>query len=333
MSTELPEAEVLAEYPMNEERWHELRKKGVGGSDAGIIMGYSKYESPLSLWMLKTGRSEPTEAGEAAEMGTWLEPLIRGELVKPFLVQNGYAREVFVHRPDAMYRNVSRPWMQANVDGFLRTKGGASGWFLHGLEIKTGNAYQLRHWGGVDGDEVPDTYYAQVQHYMAVTGLDEWWIFGVIGNRRLVRIVPRNEDFIERLTEAEADFWQRVESGDPLQAPMPAGTEADMDALMQLGSPQTDDAVDLTDVSGLIHAYYELGEDIKAKKENREQIKQRIIATLGEAKYGETDTYRVTFTRYETTSFDKKQLKKDYPDIAGQYETSKEAGRLTVKGR
>ena len=30
------------------------RQKGIGGSDAGIIMGDNKYKTPYELWQLKT---------------------------------------------------------------------------------------------------------------------------------------------------------------------------------------------------------------------------------------------------------------------------------------
>ena len=40
----------------NETEWHNLRKKGIGGSDAGVIIGKNKYKNILQLWEEKTGR-------------------------------------------------------------------------------------------------------------------------------------------------------------------------------------------------------------------------------------------------------------------------------------
>lgn len=326
---ETPDCEAIARYPLTEDEWHELRRLGIGGSDAGVIMGYSKYRSPLSLWMLKTGRMED-EGGdsEAAEMGTLLEPFIRRELVRDYIITKGYAEDVEVVAPWAMYRSTEQPFMMANVDGFLVFGDEEA----VGLEIKTGNSYQLQHWGGREGDEVPDVYYAQVQHYMAVTGLSEWWIFGVIGNQRLLRIVPRNQGYIADLVADEEQFWRKVQSNDPLQAPLPQGTDSDMDALMALGSPQVEDTADISEVEDAIQRYADLGEELKDKKEEREAAKQRIIAALGNAKYGESDGYRVTFSRFERSSIDSKRLKKERPEVAAEYTTTSESGRLTVKG-
>ena len=36
------------------EEWLELRKKGIGGSDASIVCGINKYKSPVELWLDKT---------------------------------------------------------------------------------------------------------------------------------------------------------------------------------------------------------------------------------------------------------------------------------------
>ena len=36
--------------------WLEVRKTGIGGSDAAAAVGLSPYKSQLELWMEKTGR-------------------------------------------------------------------------------------------------------------------------------------------------------------------------------------------------------------------------------------------------------------------------------------
>ena len=39
---------------MPHEHWLRLRKRGIGGSDAGVIMGVNPYRSILELWEDKT---------------------------------------------------------------------------------------------------------------------------------------------------------------------------------------------------------------------------------------------------------------------------------------
>ena len=319
----LSACEEIAEYPIDERVWHQLRAEGVGGSDAGVLMGASNYETPLSLWMLKTGRTEPGDGSEQADVGNILEGFLRREVLRPWLIQNGYGIGIEVIDPYAMYRSLEYPFMQANVDGFLRVDGETVG-----LEIKTADGYQLPYW---KDDALPEHYWWQVQHYMAVTGLPAFWVFGLVGNRRMLRIVERNDGAIADLIAAEDEFWGRVEQNDPLWAPLPTGHSRDMDALLELGNPQTDDVADLDNEEELIRVYLDLGEQQKDIKEQREYAKQRIIAAMGSAKYGQVGDLRVTFTRYTTRRLDSKRLKMERPEVAAEYETETESGRLSVK--
>ena len=38
------------------EDWLDCRRQGVGGSDAAVVCGVSRYKSPVELWMEKTGQ-------------------------------------------------------------------------------------------------------------------------------------------------------------------------------------------------------------------------------------------------------------------------------------
>ena len=41
----------------NEEEWHGIRQKHIGGSDCSIIMGHNPYNEDIQeLWRIKTGR-------------------------------------------------------------------------------------------------------------------------------------------------------------------------------------------------------------------------------------------------------------------------------------
>ena len=48
-------AKILASTEnMSYEDWLEHRRLGIGGSDASIVCGINRYESPVELWMDKT---------------------------------------------------------------------------------------------------------------------------------------------------------------------------------------------------------------------------------------------------------------------------------------
>ena len=41
---------------LTREEWLQLRRNGIGGSDASVIMGKNPYRSILQLWEEKTGK-------------------------------------------------------------------------------------------------------------------------------------------------------------------------------------------------------------------------------------------------------------------------------------
>lgn len=325
---QLPACEPVAAYEdLTRADWLELRKKGLGGSDAGAVMDMDEYGSPLVLCLDKTGRLPDVDISgkEPVAVGNILEPLIRSHVVAPY-IRDTLGLDVEVLDPTHMYRSRKHPFMLINPDGFLIIDGR-----LVGLEIKTGNIHQLKYWGGMDGDEMPDRYYCQVQHYLAGTGLDEWWTFGLIGNQRLLRIVPRNEDFIGRLVNKESNLWDIIERNDPLLFPMPNGSDGDMDAIMALGSPQDDSTVDLTALSGHITAYQRMTWEIKEQEDERKRVKQEILIAMEQSHYGESDKHRVTFSRFMKSSIDTRRLKKDHPALVEGYTDYTENGRMSVK--
>ena len=148
--------------------WLEHRKAGIGGSDAAVVCGISRYKSPVELWMEKTHQMPAQEAGEAAYWGTQLEGLVRAEFTK----RTGIEVE---HRMELL-RSDEHPFMQANLDGTC----------VHPelgpciFEAKTASAFKAGEWE----DGIPDEYFLQVQHYMAVTGYGGCYIAALIGEVR-----------------------------------------------------------------------------------------------------------------------------------------------------
>ncbi|AEG71169.1 GP47 (plasmid) [Ralstonia solanacearum Po82] len=62
--------------------WLEVRKTGIGCSDAAAAVGLSPYKSQLELWMEKTNRDadlpkpDPKDTTEPTYWGTMLEPIV-----------------------------------------------------------------------------------------------------------------------------------------------------------------------------------------------------------------------------------------------------------------
>ena len=41
--------------------WLELRRQGIGGSEASVVCGINRYKSPVELWMEKTNQMPSPE--------------------------------------------------------------------------------------------------------------------------------------------------------------------------------------------------------------------------------------------------------------------------------
>ena len=49
--------------------WLELRRRGIGGSDAAAVCGLDPWRSPFEVWLDKTGLFVDETAGEAVRWG------------------------------------------------------------------------------------------------------------------------------------------------------------------------------------------------------------------------------------------------------------------------
>ena len=216
---------------LTQEQWVEQRTKGIGGSDAGAIMGLNPYSTPLTVWFAKKGKST-FEGNAATEWGNILEVPIRRKASEAIGGQIEVTGGTFVSK--------SAPFMRANLDGVLRVKkltlAGQTVSGLGGWECKT-----TARGNGFTEDEIPDSYFAQVQHYMATTGLSWFVLSAFILNQRNCYhyIIPRNDEFIKEMVDCERTFWTDNVLADTAPAPMGTENEARLiDALGIGGSVQ-----------------------------------------------------------------------------------------------
>ena len=204
---------MVKEIPFKDhEEWLSIRKKYIGGSDAGAIVGLDEYKTPYSLWAEKTGKTEGFGGNISTKVGTYLEELV----AKMFTEETGKK----VRRKNATLVNDQYPFACANVDRFLVGERSL-------LECKTSTSLPVMK--KIRGGEYPERWYCQMTHYLAVTGLDKAYLAVLINNREFkVYELERDEDEIKALMEAEAEFWRSVESDTP---PAFTGLDPDSEAL------------------------------------------------------------------------------------------------------
>jgi len=195
--------------------WLLGRMHGIGGSDASAVVGLNPYKSNVELFEEKAGKTVPEDISEKpyVKYGTEAEPHIRA------LFALDYPEYEVSHHENRILRSKAWPWMQASLDGELvDRRDGRKGI----LEIKTTSilqSMQREKWK----DQIPDNYYIQVLHYLAVTG----WDFVVLrahlrtewGEERGTSVrhyhIERSdvEDDLAYLIAEERKFWRLVEAG------------------------------------------------------------------------------------------------------------------------
>ena len=178
------------------------RKKGVGASEAGIVMGLSLHTSPYQLWMIKTGRAQPDDLSEVPQVywGTVHEEAIANR----YSEITGHAVEKV---PDTLYHK-DKPFMLCHLD---RKVVGLS----KVLECKFA-MYERDEWGPTGSDIVPMAYIVQVQYQLAVTGYEEADLAVLISGWDFrVYHFKRDEEIIAKITEEVTEFWKCVETDTP----------------------------------------------------------------------------------------------------------------------
>jgi predicted phage-related endonuclease len=150
-----------------------------------------------------------------------------------------------------------------------------------GHEVKSGKtAY------GWKEDKIPDSYYGQVQHYMAVLGLPWFMVSVYILDTEEVRhyIIRRNAEFVEKLIAAAKDFLENYSEKSVMPAAIGIENEDDMVTGMFEGTQGT---IRLGDAERELCAeYVAINCDIKALDARKHAVsttvKQAIIQSAGD---------------------------------------------------
>lgn len=146
---------ILAD-PKTREEWLKCRRQGIGGSDAGCIVGANPWKSARQLWREKTGADKPDDISDkpAVKFGKEAEQHLRGL----FLLT--YPQYICEYHEFRMYANDRLPFIFATLDGELTDSDGRRGI----LEIKTTTIQNARQWDEWDDDNIPQHYFFQVVH-------------------------------------------------------------------------------------------------------------------------------------------------------------------------
>lgn len=182
------------QYEQKSGEWHAWRKGKVGASDAPAIMGICPYKTTYQLWQEKLGLWHPT-INPAMTRGTELEDEARKEFTRLTGIKNA----------PVLRNHPTIPWMAASLDGITES----------GLEIVEIKCNGEKNHNIAKEGKLPINHFAQVQHQLAVCGLENAYYFSYVPGDCIIIGVKRNDEYIEKLIKKETEFWNLVETLTP----------------------------------------------------------------------------------------------------------------------
>lgn len=296
---------------MSREEWLEERRKSLGGSDMGAVLGLNKYRSPYTVWAEKTGRIGEEPENEAMRVGRDLEPYVASRFEE--VSRKG------VRRMNYLLRREDCPHLHANID--RQILGESSG-----LECKTANALNMKRYAV---GEFPESYYAQCVTYLAVTGWERWFLAALVLGKGFycyqITTVPDDyvpgwcessvyvsPDEIAALKRCAADFWHDyVEADSPPPMDGMESTTETITSIYEGGGGE----VELFGRERLVEQYQYLMSRKNAIEKSADAIKQQLMKDLGDNERGYCGRFTVDWKAQSRQTFDARAFAKDHPDM------------------
>ena len=312
---------------LSREDWLQVRRQGIGSSDAAAACGIHPYLSMLELWMIKTGRMSANIDASSNNGIEGYSPLYWGNTLEPMVAK--YYQEHTgnkVRRVNAVLQHPDpdKAFMLANLDYAITGNDE-----VQILECKTAGEHGAKLWR----DGVPLYVTCQVQHQLAVTGKQAAHICVLLcGHEAKIYKVERDEYLIASITEQERLFWQYVETDTP---PTPDHSESAAKALKQLyPTAKPSSKVDLREDAGANRLFEQLlsyrvsMEDIEQR---HDQVKHQLQTLIADNEIAVFEKGAISWKRSkDSVGLDSKAVIKAHPELLTQFSKTKHGSRRFV---
>lgn len=313
-----PALKLVKTNELSRDDWLEVRKTGIGSSDAAASVGLNPYQSQLELWMVKTGRGgalpqvDPNDDSSPMFWGTLLEAFVAAHYTK----KSGSR----IRKINAVLQHPEHAWMLANID---REVIGVPE--VQILECKTAGMNGAKLWR----DGVPEYVQLQVHHQLAVTGKQAADVAVLVcGNEFQTFRIERDDALISRLIELERKFWHYVETDTP---PPADGSDSAATALQALYPNDDGNTLDLSDDADMGAAFADLlavREVLSEQEKSEAQLKQKIQQRMGDASKATFENGEVSWKRSkDSVVLDVPKLLIDQPQLLKRYPLPKSGSR------
>jgi putative phage-type endonuclease len=249
---------LISTLNLSKEDWLHYRKCGITGTDAGAILGVNPYRSAFQVYCDKNGETIENIDNEAMRQGRDLEDYVAQRFTE--------ATGLKVRRANAIYQSEEHPLLLADFDRLIVGQ-------KAGLECKTVSPFSADKWA--DG-KIPAHYMAQVNHYLAVSGFDCWYIAALIfGKELVIHKITTDKEVLNNLIAKEEHFWKYNVM--PEIPPVPTGSEGDTQQINQLYSADDrNKTADLNPIRNLLDKRQELSDQIEQLEQEKASIEQQV---------------------------------------------------------
>lgn len=298
---------------LSREEWLQLRRTGIGGSDAGAICGLNPYSSPMEVYQDKVCGVQQEQEGESIRQGHDLEDYV----AQRFMEETGLK----VRRSNYMYHSRENSFMIADVDRLVIGRDA-------GLECKTASAYNADKWK--DG-EIPPHYILQCVHYMAVTGKRTWYLAVVIlGQEFKYHKLVWDDELISQLIRMEKDFWENHIM--PENMPDPDGSKPCSEVLGQyFHTARKGSAIELVGFDEKLDRRDEILRQIAELEKEQRRIEQEVKLYMKDNESAFSGKYRISWGNVESVRLDAKRIRQEMPEVYRSYAKISTSRRFQVR--
>lgn len=270
---------------MNREEFLALRRTGIGGSDVAAILGMSKYNTALDVYLDKVGYVENEQDNARLSMGRYFEePILQWYCDTQDVTAVHDSRGRFVRHPEHQF-------LIGNIDLAVTNEHGDT-W---GVDAKNVHYRVMKEWGEEGSDSMPLDALMQGHHYLFLhPEYSKWDFVALLGGMwppRIFSVVKSPGFYEEHVLPKVSELWQCVQDHTP---PAPDFSDPKiLDAIKALYPPnvlkadpvEIDSLIQIGDrnvaVGELCEAYKLLGAIEKEAESRKDRVDAALRARLG----------------------------------------------------
>jgi predicted phage-related endonuclease len=256
-------------------RWLAERRKGIGSTVAPMLLGVHRWGSLLGEYLDKRGEGPPDEQTERMLYGREKQDVI--------LAAIGRRLGIRTKPSEDLIRSNERPWQLSTLDGWAWPE------VYPKVQIAPAEVKAVMSPALVPGWEegVPEYVIPQVQWHLSTLGESyerELVCAELCGAPPVYQWVERDEEMIAELEAKGAEFWDRIQRGDP---PPPDGSD-DCGKAVEAAAKWREGTTQALTIEHVVMSerIAEISKLRAALKREGDQLKQTIRTAMGGAETG-----------------------------------------------